>query len=194
MIKVGSELVQNSNEDEPLWVTGKAMFNRTFQSELTHRLSEGEKKINSLRELALWLKAQLFEIGRSEKIRSISIDDLIPPLQEWLEGEAKYVRSEGEWIVKNKTLIIPPQTDLFILIPPIPKYVYDSWKAQTIKPDLLKDYKMQLETFEGILSTIRHYNLDSKFRIRLMNSVKFKQAKERIRNEFEENSLSGGDW
>lgn len=174
---VGGELVEQS-EDGPLWSMGKAMVVTSVQNHLVNRLMKA--KINSVRQFAFWLKTEVADITKAESIKDVSVDDLIGPIQAWLDNETQYVKSEGEWLVKDKNLIIPPKSDLFILIPPIPNYVYEDWKSQTINPDLLKNYKIELETFERILTTIKSYNFDSKFRVRLLNSTKFKQAKQRI--------------
>lgn len=150
--------------------------------------------INNSNDFAVWMKSQVDQkYSKRQKIPFITVEEYRKYLDQAAEYIGKIYKTEGEWILKDKILRVPQGSTLMILIPDIPKDVYEAWKKRNEDGSMKNvwaflGHKEKLEKFEAILHVIKEYGLDSKYKIKLVNHNKLDQGK-RAYNSTHDNFL-----
>lgn len=115
--------------------------------------------------------------GKSaEELRKLSKEEFKQMLLKALEGVGDSYASEGEWLVKDKKLTIPPGSRLFIRKPGVPKDLEERYLANELT-DMDKDYQSyHVKQLEEFYSTIKDNKLEDKYPIRYIDSKRFEHA------------------
>jgi hypothetical protein len=98
---------------------------------------------------------------------NITFDIIVEALKNILNTDLRLFKSEEEWIVKDKVLKVPKHSTLIIIIPNIPKQTFNNWKLNNFsKEDILS---WQMRQFHEILTSIKEYDLNNKYKIKLLS-------------------------
>jgi hypothetical protein len=158
-----------------------------IKNNLVQSLAKDKPQINNVNQFCVWLKNSIIA-NRHDKIteqdrldiKEIPISEIAPIVGETIVTYISEFDHEGEWVLKNKTLVIPPKSDLFILIPSLPKSVFQSWKDHSLSAEIADAHAPDLSELESIFKAIKEYGLMGHYTIRLMDKTKFMAAKGRI--------------
>ena len=145
-------------------------------------------KINNIKQLKKWFIDATKEIIADSDyyyflnfILELDKRDLNILVMDTLRGIGDVYKDEGEWIIKDKQLKVPRGSTIFILNP-IPKEHFKDYKNGNIS-DFLKIYmemnKSTFRDYEEIMSHIKKYNLESKYKIVLLDQGNFNDVKKK---------------
>lgn len=146
-------------------------------------------KVNNIKQLKEWFVRAAKEVIEDEPyyyrfldvILELDAIDLNMLVMDTLRGIGETYKDEGEWIIKDKQLKVPKGSTIFILNP-IPKEHFNDYKNGNIS-DFLKIYmdmhKSMFRDYELIMSTIKKYNLERKYKIVLLDQGNFNTVKKK---------------
>jgi len=142
-------------------------------------------RINSIRDLAKWIRNASIEIAKKRDIgefyldllQKIPIKDFYRIAHRTLKRIGDIYKDEGEWIMKGDTFRVPPKTRLLVL------------KDERVTPEVIKKHRegtlptKELElaaqgyrfpkSFLTVIDLIDKYGLDKKYKLRFVPERKF---------------------
>jgi hypothetical protein len=136
--------------------------------------------IKKITDLAIWLSAGFKDIN-------LTITDARKIIVTTFQLIGKIYKDEGEWILKDKKLKIPKQSELYILVPQITKEVWERYLEN--KSDTFFSYpheghwkKRDCEQLYDILNSLTQYQLFSKYSILFLAATDFNKLNKESMN------------
>jgi hypothetical protein len=156
-----------------------------YRLESLYRSMDSKKKINNLTDFINFVENSLKQNLKSEyDINPLSDNDYKEIAISTLKQIGKIYKEEQEWRLKDNVLKVPQGSTLLILIPEIPKDIYEKWKNNSLEQVNKFIFRYELEKFEEILRSIKEYDLNNKYNIKLVSNNKFSAGKKKYYNSF----------
>lgn len=175
-------------------MVGDIHYSVPYQT-LAFRKDAKTVKIDSIKDFYKWFMKAMKEEAEIDDKREWSRDfrslyyeplkDLSYSVMEKMMKEVfqnhitRIYKSEGEWVVKDNVLRVPPNSYLYILIP---KNEYkDFLKFKDENPALhstlkkMDKWAWMIERYEGIINAVKNYNLEKKYTIKYIDNVMWKK-------------------
>ena len=166
------------------YTIGHAMdYGHLSRHEYGKRFAEKTPTVNTIKDLAVWLKKTTRQILEKEAKRFVPEADELSA-QTWylivstaLEKVGATYRSEGEWIVKGDTFKIPSGSKLLMLKP-------DEVTQEMIEKRRAGEKGIPVARgavyFFGDLDEVWKYGLDKKYEIKFVPQQKFEQQRVKL--------------
>lgn len=146
--------------------------------------------INSVKQLAAWFKEASIQVADEhskslvESAKNVEVGEWERLLLAGLKQLGKVYQSEGEWLVKDESLTIPPGSTLLVGLDTMPKDISDEAKRIHKNPKdrprimmgQLRDEIKQLEFIDFVESL----GLDQRYNFKFISNRKFDQYRKKL--------------
>ena len=167
--------------------------NNFFGIELLEHIKTNKiKNARDYEKCVMWYFKTLLKVNPQEKgLTSEKIQKILKGLfmSEAENGSTGEISREQEWIVKDNTLNIPRNSQLFLPLPTIPKEVYNRWKHKELTGEDKILHSHRLGMLEEMLKIIKFYDLTSKYKIQFIPQARYNA----VRSEYMDASHNDQD-
>lgn len=141
------------------------------------------RKINNVHDLAKFLHWSAMNFN-DEVAAKLSPSDFVGPIEATFDRIAKVYKSEGEWIVKDKTLKIPSGTRLLVGVPKHPsKFTDEQMKLIRSNEKIYEldwDDAYAMKEMRQMLELIEKYNLERRYKIKWVDMRSFETIQSKL--------------